>query len=342
MGTPIGDLLVKKPFSLDQIANEIVAVDGNNTAYQFLASIRNYDGTPLCDSKGRVTSHLSGFFYRTLNWLEKGIKPVFVFDGPPHVLKEKTLKLRREIRTRAKEEHEAALEAGDMEAAKKFGSRALHLSSEMIDQSKTLLQALGVPVIQAPQDSEAQCAVMVARSEVVASVSQDYDSLLFGCPELVRNVATSGKRKIPGKNAYADIKPEVILLDECLQKLKLTRQQLIWLGMLLGTDFNDKIPSVGPKTAMKLIQKATSFEGIIQEAGKEIDFDPKSIEDIFWHPQATPQTPLKFESINGDRVKSILCDEFEFSVDRIDSTLNKIIEKEAEKSKQKTMSSWFS
>lgn len=342
MGTPIGDLLVKKPFSLDQIANEIVAVDGNNTAYQFLASIRNYDGTPLSDSQGRVTSHLSGFFYRTLNWMEKGIKPVFVFDGPPHPLKEKTLQLRREIRTKAKEEHEAALEAGDMEAAKKFGSRALHLSSDMIDQSKTLLQALGVPVIQAPQDSEAQCAVMVARHEVFASVSQDYDSLLFGCPELIRNVATSGKRKIPGKNAYAEIKPEIISLEESLTVMKLSRQQLIWLGMLLGTDFNDKIPSIGPKTAMKLIQKATSFENIIKEAGKTIDFDPKNIEDIFWKPQATPPAPLKFESPNIEKVRSILCDQFEFSPERIDSTLNKIVEKENEKSKQKTMSSWFS
>lgn len=341
MGTAIGDLLKKNPFTLDELNGKTVVVDGNNTAYQFLASIRNYDGTPLSDSQGRVTSHLSGFFYRTANWLEKGLKPVFIFDGKPNILKEKTLQKRHAIRTDAKEKHEDALESGDMDAAKKFGSRALHLSPEMIEESIRLLSAMGLPVIRAPSEGEAQCAFMMKSGQAHASISQDYDSLLFGCERLVRNVATSGKRKIPGKNAYTEIRPEMISLTENLQQLNITREQLIWLGMLVGTDFNEKIPGVGPKTAIKLIQQNHSFEDVIKASKKEIDYDYHEVVKIFLEPVVDEKTTFSFKPCNPEQVSKILCDEFEFSNERIKSTLDKIVSKAEEKAKQKTMGQWF-
>jgi len=90
MGTAIGNLLEKEEIDLDFLQSRVVAVDSFNILYQFLSVIRGMDGSPLKDQKGRVTSHLTGLFYRTINLLERDIKPVFVFDGKPPELKSKT------------------------------------------------------------------------------------------------------------------------------------------------------------------------------------------------------------------------------------------------------------
>src|SRR3989344_2698103 len=177
MGTPIGDLVVKEEISLDFLSGRTVGVDSYNVIYQFLSSIRGPDGTPLMDSHGNITSHLTGLLYRTANLLEKGIKPVFVFDGEPNKLKAKTIKERVKIRTEATQKHEQAIKDGDLNTAKKFGSRALHLKPEMVEDAKELLGYMGLPVVQAPSDGEAQVAHMVSGGALYGCVSQDYDSL---------------------------------------------------------------------------------------------------------------------------------------------------------------------
>ncbi|MDK2783923.1 MAG: flap endonuclease, partial [Thermococcaceae archaeon] len=219
MGVQIGELLPRKELELENLNGKKVAIDAFNAIYQFLSTIRQRDGTPLMDSKGRITSHLSGLFYRTINLMEAGIKPAYVFDGKPPEFKKKELEKRAEYREEAQEKWEEALARGDMEEAKKYAQRASKVNEMLIEDAKKLLELMGIPWVQAPSEGEAQAAYMASKGDVWASASQDYDSLLFGTPRLVRNLTITGKRKLPGKDVYVEVKPELIVLEEVLKEL---------------------------------------------------------------------------------------------------------------------------
>lgn len=341
MGTAIGELLEKKELELESLADKLVGFDSHNILYQFLSSIRSQDGTPLMDSHGNVTSHLTGLLYRTTNLLEKNIKPVFVFDGKPHKLKKETLKKRTEIRTEAIKAHEKALKEGNIEEARKLGGRALKLSAEMIEEAKNLLSLLGLPVIVAPSEGEAQLSVMCEKQKIFAAASQDFDCLLFGCTRLLRNIAVTGRRKLPGREAYIDIKPETIFLEENLRLLKIDRKKLIWLGMLIGTDFNEKFPKIGPKTALKLVQEHNSFEEIIKETRFEPGFDFREIEGIFLQPEYSENFSIEFRKPEKEKILSFLCEKHDFSRERVESALKKIEDKAAQKGAQASLGQWF-
>jgi len=341
MGTAIGDIVSRENISLNQLNNKTLGFDAYNIIYQFLSSIRGQDGTPLMDSKGNVTSHLTGLFYRTINLVDKGVKPVFVFDGKPNELKAETIKKRTEIRTDAIVKHQEALEKGDLAEAKKFGSRALKLEPKMVEDAKQLVSLMGFPVIQAPSDGEAQIVSMVVDKNLDGCVSQDYDALLFGAPLLYRNIGVTGKRKVPGKNIYADVEPEKILLEKVLEENQITREKLIWIGILIGTDFNEKFPKIGIKTALKLVKENDSFEKIIKETGFEPEFDYKAVEAIFKTPKATDDYSLKFGLPDKEKVIDFLCDKHDFSTERVSNAVNKLYEKLDEKTKQSTLGKWF-
>lgn len=238
MGVPIGDLVPRKEIDLENLYGKKIAIDALNAIYQFLSTIRQRDGTPLMDSKGRITSHLSGLFYRTINLMEAGIKPAYVFDGKPPEFKRKELEKRREAREEAELKWKEALAKGNLEEARKYAQRATKVNEMLIEDAKKLLQLMGIPIIQAPSEGEAQAAYMASKGDVYASASQDYDSLLFGAPRLIRNLTITGKRKMPGKDVYVEIKPELVVLDEVLKELKITREKLIELAILVGTDYN--------------------------------------------------------------------------------------------------------
>jgi flap endonuclease-1 len=161
MGTPIGDLINTEKIDLSQLAGKTIAIDAHNILYQFLTSIRGPEGKPLMNADGQVTSHIAGLLYRTSNLVEAGIKPVFVFDGPPSALKRATLDKRKAIRTAAKEEMEKAIDAGDLEKARSMGARAVSLTKEMIDEAHLALQSMGLPIVQAKQEGEAQAGELV-------------------------------------------------------------------------------------------------------------------------------------------------------------------------------------
>ncbi len=343
MGVNLSKLVEKEEITIDSLSGKKIGIDSYNMLYQFLASIRGPDGLPLADSSGNVTSHLTGLFYRTINLCEKRIKPVFVFDGVPSELKKETLRKRRVVRTDAELKSSEALQRGEMGEAKKFGSRALKLTREMVFEAKTLLNYLGIPVVEAPQEGEAQASVMVSKKLVDGVVSQDFDCLLFGANELYRNVGFSGKRKVAGKNFYVDIKPEHISLERVLLQLKIDRKKLIWLGLLVGTDFNNKFPKIGPKTAIKLVQENNSFESIIEKTGFEPDFDYKEIEDIFLNPvsKEVKEIDLIEKMPDKEKVLEFLVEKHDFSKERVESTLNKFIREKEEKEKQKGLSEWF-
>lgn len=321
-------LLSFRQISLQELSGRTIAIDAMNTLYQFLAIIRQPDGTSLMDRRGNITSHLSGVFYRTINLLEAGIKPVYVFDGEPPELKSETVEERRRIRQEAARKWEEALERGDLEEARKFAQSSTSLTDEMVEESKRLLEAMGVPYVQAPSEGEAQASYMARKGDVWGVASQDYDSLLYNSPYLVRNLTISGRRKLPGKNVYVKVEPELVSLDENLRELGITREQLIGIGILLGTDYNEGVKGIGVKTALKLIREKGSIEKVVEE--KKIVLEPsvEQIKQLFLNPKVTDDYEIRWKPVDRDKVFSILCDEHDFSRERVQKALERVREEE--------------
>jgi len=326
MGVDIGSLFKWEKIEYSDLQNKAVAIDAHNILYQFLSSIRQRDGTPLKDSKGRITSHLSGLLQRTGNMVEAKIKPIYVFDGEPHPLKAKTLEERRQRKEKAEKEWKQAIKDGDLKKAKTKAQQTSRLTDEMIKQSQNLLNALGIPYIKAPGEGEAQATHMVKKGEVYAVGSQDFDCLLLGTPILIRNLTSQTKRKLPGKNAYTNIYPKQIRLKINLKTLEITQEQLVDMAILIGTDFNDGIKGIGPKKSLKLIKEEGSIENAlekIKDQNKPSKKEIKEIRSIFLQPNITDKYNIKWEKPDNDKVIKILCDEHHFSQKRIEQTLKK-------------------
>ena len=168
MGVDIGTLFKKEKITFNDLHDRIIVIDAYNVIHQFLASIRQRDGTPLKDSEGRITSHISGLLHRTANMVESRIRPVYVFDGKPHPLKFKTLEKRKERKIIAEEEWKKALEIGDIDKAKTMAQQTSKITEEIKDQSIELLNVLGIPYIQAPSEGEAQAAHIVKNEKAFA------------------------------------------------------------------------------------------------------------------------------------------------------------------------------
>mgnify|MGYP000359585955 CR=1 FL=1 len=316
--------------SLKDLSGKIIAFDAYNALYQFLSTIRGPDGKPLMDHRGRVTSHLSGLFYRTVNLVELGIKPVFVFDGKPPALKEAEIKRRMEIREEALIKYEEALKAGRLEEARKYAQQAARLKDEMVEDAKRLLSLMGVPWVQAPSEGEAQAAHMVKRGDADLCASQDYDSLLFGATALARNITISGRRKLPGKDIYVEVRPEIIELPRLLEKLGITREQLIDIGILVGTDYNPKgIKGIGPKRAYELVRRYGSLERALETGSisrSDFPVDPMEIKKIFLEPEVTDDYELEWSEPDVEGVVDFLCGERDFSEDRVRKALDRVLE----------------
>ena len=341
MGVQLGDIVLKTKIELEQLSGKIVAIDAMNSLYQFLAIIRQRDGQPLKDSEGRVTSHLSGLFYRTTNLAELGIRPIYVFDGEPPKLKRRTVKERIELRKEAAKEWTAALEAGDVEEARKYAQRAGRLTDEMISGSKKLLDGMGVPWVQAPCEGEAQAAHLVQRGDAWAAGSQDFDSLLFGAPLLVRNLAITGRRKLPGKDVYVEVSPELMELQTTLKELGITREQLVDIGILVGTDYNEGIKGIGPKKALELVKKHGSMENILRtELADKFEVDPLEVREIFLKPTVIGKYKVKWGEPNQDNIKEFLCGEHDFSESRVQGAIDRLLKGKGEREQVK-LEQWF-
>ncbi len=340
MGIDLGAVVTKHPVQPKHYAGQWVAFDAWNILYQFLSSIRQPDGTPLKDRDGRVTSHLAGALYRTANLVEAGIKPVFVFDGQPHPLKTETLMARAARKEAAQEQYEEAVAAGDLETARTKASQTSRLTSTMAEEAMTLLRALGIPVIQAPGEGEAHAAALCAAGVVHASCSQDFDSLLFGAPRLVRNLAVTGRRKLPGKQVWVDISPEEIRLDECLRDLDLTREQLVDAALLVGTDFNPGIKGIGPKKAIQIIGKEGDLDTVLDRLAADpgsadraweralLDADQalrdrEAIRGIFLRTPEVGDVDLRLDRPDADAVLSFMVDQHAFSKQRVEGALDR-------------------
>ncbi len=316
MGLPFRDIVTPQELGWDALADRTLAVDAYNAIYQFLATIRQADGQPFADPNGATTSHLMGVFYRTTALLSEGVRPVWVFDGKPPELKAGTLRARFQAKEKAAAAWKEALAAGDLETARKKAAATSRLTRPMAEEVQELLRALGVPSVQAPSEGEAQAAVMAARGQVWAAASEDYDSLLFGAPRLVRGLAARGHRG-------ATPRAQVIDREKLLATLGISSEELILVGVLVGTDFNEGAKGFGPKRALKLAQEHLGWEASLARAGLNAA-EVAPVAELFRHPDVTDVPSVSFSPPNANSVGEILVVRHGFSEARVTAALGRV------------------
>jgi flap endonuclease-1 len=340
MGLDLKPLVTPRPLRLSELANKVVAIDAYNTIYQFLSIIRGPTGELLTNSKGEVTSHLSGLFYRNANLLIDNIKPVYVFDGKANELKRTEIERRTKLKKEAAQKYRLAIEEGRMEDARKYSTRTAVLTDMMVEDSKKLLSYLGIPYIQAPSDGESAASYLTRSDLAFAVASQDYDSILFGAIKLVRNLAITGKRRVPSRNTYIEIEPEIIEHDKVLYETGLTHEQLVDVGILIGTDFNPGgFPGIGPKTAVKLIKDYGRLEDIDKTKSLLPQVPYQAIRDIFLNPEVPQIDKIEFSTVDRQAVLDFLCVNKSFSTDRVSTTLDKLQKSIA--TRNQSLEQWF-
>ena len=340
MGVDLRGIVYAKKARLESFSGRIVAIDAYNAIYQFLASIRGESGEPLRDRSGKVTSHLTGLFYRNVNLVSLGIRPVYVLDGKPPEMKGSEIERRRQVKKVASDKFKRALTAGDLEGARKYARATSVLQNYMREDAKRILSLLGIPCIEAPSEGEATAAHLTRIGLATDAASQDYDSILFGAKRLLRNLTLSGKRKLPNRNVFVTVEPEEVELSQVLSSLGLRREQLVDIGILMGTDFNPNgFPGVGPATALKYIRKYGQLEDIpeISEGLGELDY-PR-IREIFLNPSVTSPKTLSWGRLQTDKIVDFLCGERDFSEERVRRALDRLEESEA--SKSESLERWF-
>ena len=314
MGVKFKDIVSPEEISLKDLEGRTVAIDAYNTIYQFLSGIRQRDGSPLMDQNGNVTSHLSGILYRTASIVDKGIKPIYVFDGDSSEYKAKTIEQRRAIKEEAMEKWEEAKAAGNIEEARKFAIRTSRMSPYILESSKKLLDYMGIPYVQAEGEGEAQGAYMVEQGDAWAVASQDYDCLLFGAPRIVRNLTLSG--------GLSNL--EYLELEKVLNEIDLTREQLIDVALMVGTDFNEGIHGIGAKTGLKLIRNNTLEDILVQKGITEVEVEPDELRDIFLKHDVNTDYEIKFKSAKKDKLVEFMCEEHGFSESRVLNVTEKL------------------
>ena len=342
MGVNLSDLTEPKSMEMEDLRGKKVAIDTYNIVYQFMSAIRQPDGYPLCDSKGRTTSHLTGLLHRTASLIEAGIEPVFVFDGKPHPLKQATLDGRKERREKAEQEWKDTVERGDMKTAHIKAQQTSRMTDEVKESAKELIRYMGLPIVDAPSDGEQEAAYICRRKDVWATASQDFDSLLFGTPVLLRNLTMTGRRKVPGKDIYREIKTEVIDSEEFLRNLGISREQLVDMCILMGTDFNTGIKGIGPKKALKLVRDNGDLESVLRKIGEDIP-DYQEIRGIFLDYEGSDDYSVEHGPLDRQAVVDMLTS-YDFSADRVNSALDRIEsarKEEERKRKQKALDAWF-
>lgn len=305
---------------LETYIGRIIACDASMAMYQFIIATQFSSSQGLAmltDDQGTPTAHLLGLFNRTILFLEHGVKPVWVFDGKPPVMKSGELERRKQAKEEAKEGLEAAKEEGNMEAAAKFAQRTVHISREMTEDAKLMLRLMGVPVIEAPGEAEAQCSSFVTLGSAYGVASEDLDSLTFGAKYLLR-----------GFNSKKEPITEVCL-EEVLRAFEMPMQEFVDLCILCGSDYTDAIQGVGPVTAFKFIKKYHSIEAVLAEWERKqkykvpANFNYEAARALFSSPDVLPpdHPAFSWQAPSDDQLKEFLVGSKGFAAVRVDSGL---------------------
>ena len=349
MSVDLSKLVSKRKIQFSELNDKTIAIDAYNAIYQFLSIIRQQDGTPLTDLHGNLTSHLSGLFYRTTELIEYGITPIYVFDGIPSILKQKTIEARMQRRKAAYAAWQEAKAAGELESARTHAQASTRIDKNVVESSKRLLSLMGIGYVNAPSEGEAQASYMCSKGLIYAAASQDYDTMLFGSPRVVRNLSISGRRKLPKKNVYITVEPELMSLEDTLANLGLSREQLIWVGIMLGTDFNEGIKGIGPKTALKVAKSSKSLDDVKRYAKEkfnaEFELDVSEVVGLFENREGVDLdksfvADAALLQADKDGVLGFMCGEHDFSQERIEKAVDRMIGTRT-KAHQSSMDRWF-
>ncbi len=341
MGVQLNRIIPKRKIDLEFLSNKKIAIDAFNMIFQFLSTIRQREtGELLKDSNGNVTSHLSGLFYRSIRFLDNNIKPIYVFDGPPPEFKRKTIEERKKRKEEAKKQLELALKESRVGDVMLYAQQTSELTDEMIEESKKLLDALGIPWIQAKSEGEAQACYLVKNNDAYAVGSQDYDSILFGAERLVRNMSVTGRKRFI-KGTWIQIEPEIIELNKVLEELGINRDQLIIAGILIGTDYNPRgIKGIGPKGALKLVKEEKTLDKVLKKIDWNFDIDAEEIYNFFLNPPIEKKYKIEYKEPDKNKIMKLLVDEHDFSMDRVEKNIDKMLESKKQGS-QASLGDWL-
>ncbi|KAI5863916.1 DNA-repair protein rad2 [Durotheca rogersii] len=308
--------------------------------YSFLIAVRS-DGQQLTNESGDTTSHLMGMFYRTLRMVDNGIKPLYVFDGAPPKLKSGELARRFQRKAEAKEGLEEAKETGTAEDVEKFSRRTVKVTREHNAECQQLLKLMGIPYIIAPTEAEAQCAVLARAGKVYAAASEDMDTLCFNSPVLLRHLTFSEQRKEPIQEIY---------VDKVLEGLNMDRNQFVDLCILLGCDYVDPIPKIGPNTALKMIREHGTLEKVVEHIKNNPKFtlpEDWPFEDaraLFFQPDVRqaddPLCDFKWDKPDTEGLVKFLVTDKGFNEDRVRAGAARL-EKATKSSQQARLEGFF-
>ena len=323
MGCNLRDLANAEDTTVEAMRGKRVGIDSFLLAFQFLTTIRDRsptgDGGPLKSDNGKVVAHLMGFLSRASMMLAKGVKPVFIFDGSHPDLKKDEMDARRAKREQAEADWKAALEVGDFATAQKMAQRCVKYTPEMVEESIEMLTLMGIPAFRAKAEGEAQAAVMAANGQLDAVATQDWDALLYGAPVVIRNLTSDGSKRM-GRV----IRAQRIELSQLLTENELTRDQLIDLAIMIGTDFHPGIKGIGPKTGLKLIKEYSTIEAVCEAKGKDISDRLDEIREVFRnHPVVEVDDDfLKQGDVDVEGLKKFLVEDRQFSLKRFDNAMD--------------------
>ncbi|XP_037423026.1 flap endonuclease 1-B-like [Triticum dicoccoides] len=305
---------------VEDYRGRVIAIDASLSIYQFLVVVGRKGTEVLTNEAGEVTSHLQGMLNRTVRLLEAGIKPVFVFDGEPPDLKKKELAKRSLKRDDASKDLHSAIEVGDEDSVEKFSKRTVKITKEHNDGCKRLLRLMGVPIVEAPGEAEAQCASLCKNHKAHAVASEDMDTLTFGAPRFLRHVTDLSFKKSPVTEFEV---PKV------LEELGLTMGQFIDLCILSGCDYCENIKGIGGQRALKLIRQHGCIEEVVQNLHKRYtvpeDWPYQEVRTLFKQPNVCTEIPdFQWTSADKEGLVNFLAFENSFSSDRVEKAVEKI------------------
>jgi len=241
--------------NLYKLSGKKVAVDASLVIYQNLLNIGH---RPLFkNSDGKITNHLSGLFYKIVQYLSLNIELIFIFDGKPPDIKSDTIYERKKKANEAKEKMDNAVTKEDKD---KYEKASLRLTKEMINDVKKLLNLMGVSYIHPDGEGEAFASELCRIGYVDYVLTEDMDTLVYGCPKLIRNCLDKSLKR-------GDI-ISVINYDKVLEDFNLTQDQFIEFCIFCGCDYCDSVPKIGNITALKLIKEHGNIETIINNNTK--------------------------------------------------------------------------